>query len=165
MSLLKKAKKDYHQNLDEKNVIDHQKFWKTVKPLLSGKSVFREKKNLTDNEKTLTSESETSESLNNFFSNIVKKLEIPKFDSNDSVTENIQDPVFKTILKYKNHSSVLEIQKHSKNKIFYFEGLKVGEIEKKFLSQIKRKLHKKPIFPLELLRRILIYLRNFYVRA
>ena len=99
MPLLKKAKKDYHQNLDEKNVRDHQKFWKTVKPLLSGKSVSREKKNLTGNEKTLTSESETSETLNNFFSNIVKKLEIPKFDSNDSVTENIQDPVFKTILK------------------------------------------------------------------
>ena len=60
--------------MDEKNVIDNKKFWKTVKPLLSDKSVSREKINLTENEKMLTSESETAETLNNFFSNIVKKL-------------------------------------------------------------------------------------------
>ena len=44
VSLLKKAKKEYYQNLDEKNVIDNKKFWKTVKRLLSEKSVSREKK-------------------------------------------------------------------------------------------------------------------------
>ena len=49
----------------------------------------------------LTSESETAGTLNNFFSNIVKKFEIPKFNSSDSVTENIKDPVIKAILKYK----------------------------------------------------------------
>ena len=61
VSLLKKAKKEYYQNLDEKNVIDNKKFWKTVKPLLSDNSVSREKINLTANEKMLTSESETAE--------------------------------------------------------------------------------------------------------
>ena len=47
--LLKKAEKEYYQNLDEKNVIDNKIFWKTVKPLLSDKSVSREKINLTEN--------------------------------------------------------------------------------------------------------------------
>ena len=47
VSLLKKGKKEYYQNLDEKNVIDNKKFWKTVKPLLSDMSVSREKINLT----------------------------------------------------------------------------------------------------------------------
>ena len=61
LSLLKKSKKEYYQNLDEKNVIDNKKFWKTVKPLLSDNSVSREKINLTANEKMLTSESETAE--------------------------------------------------------------------------------------------------------
>ena len=41
----------------------------------------------------LTSESKTAETLN-------KKLNIPKFNSNISVTENIKDPVFKAILRY-----------------------------------------------------------------
>ena len=80
--------------MDEKNVIDNKKLWKTLKPLLSDKSVSREKINLTENEKMLTSESETGETLNNFFSNIVKKLNIPKFDSNDSLSESIKDTVF-----------------------------------------------------------------------
>ena len=67
--------------------------------------------NLTENEKMLTSESETAETLNNFFSNIVKKLNISKINSNNSVTENIKDPVFKAIWKYKSHPSILVIQK------------------------------------------------------
>ena len=74
MSLLKKTKKEHYQNLDEKNVIDNKRFWKTVKPLLTDKSVSREKINLTENEKLLTSECEIAKTLNNFFSNIVKKL-------------------------------------------------------------------------------------------
>ena len=66
--------------MDEKNVIDNEKFWKTVKSLLSDKSVSREEIDLTENEKMLTSESETAGTLNNFFSIIVKKLNIPKFN-------------------------------------------------------------------------------------
>ena len=88
VSLLKKAKKEYYQSLDEGNVIDNKKFWKTVKPLFSDKSVSTEKINLTENEKMLTSKSETAETLNNFFSDIVRKLNIPKFNSNNPVTEN-----------------------------------------------------------------------------
>ena len=66
--------------MDEKNVIDNEKFWKTVKSLLSDKSVSREEIDLTENEKMLTSESETAGTLSNFFSIIVKKLNIPKFN-------------------------------------------------------------------------------------
>ena len=66
-------KKDYYQKLDEKHVINNKNLWKTVKPLLSDKSVSTEKINLTENEKMLTSESETAEPLINFFFNIVKE--------------------------------------------------------------------------------------------
>ena len=134
MCLLKKAKKEYYQNLDGKNVIDNRKFWKTVKPLLSDKSVSRGKINMTDNEKMLTSESETGETLNNLFSNKVKKLSIPKFNSSNSVTENIKDPVIKAILQYKNHPSILAIQKYIKNKTFHFEEVSIGEVEKEILK-------------------------------
>ena len=58
----------------------NEKFWKTIKPLPSHKSVSREKINLTENEKVITSGTETAETLDNFFSNIVKMLEIPKFN-------------------------------------------------------------------------------------
>ena len=112
----------------------------------------------------LTSKSDTAETLT-FFSNIVKNINISKFNSNNSVNENIKDPVFKAILKHKNHPTDLSIQKYSKNKTFHFEEVSIGEVEKKFLTQTKLKLHKKPIFPQQLSRKILIYLWTFYVRA
>ena len=46
VSLLKKVKKEYCQNLDEKNVIDNNKFWKTVKPFLSLISQYPERKQI-----------------------------------------------------------------------------------------------------------------------
>ena len=89
--------------------------------------VFRHKRNLNDHGKKLTFGSETIETLNNFFLNIVKKLEIPKVDTNDSVTENIKDSVFKAISKYENHPSILAIQKYRKIKIVHFEEVNIGE--------------------------------------
>ena len=76
---LEKANKEYYQTLDEKNVIHNKTFWKTVKFLLSDKSLSREKINLSENEKTLTSESETAEALD-FCSNIIRKLYISKYN-------------------------------------------------------------------------------------
>ena len=87
---------------------------------LCDKSLSRQKIKLTKNEKMLTSESETAETWNNFFSNIVKRLELPKFNSNNSVIENIDDPVFKAILKYKDHPTIFAIQKYSKKKNISF---------------------------------------------
>ena len=86
-----------------------------TKPSLSYNTVFREKINLNENEKTLTFESET---LNNFFLTIAKKLEIPKFDATVSIIENIKDHVFKAISTCKNHHSILAIQEYSKSKKF-----------------------------------------------
>ena len=50
-------------------------------------------------QRKFTSESEIAETLNNLFSNIVNKLEIAKFDSKESFTENTKDPVSEVILK------------------------------------------------------------------
>ena len=149
---LENAKKGYYQNLDEKNVIDNKKFWKIIKPLLSDRSVSKEKINLTENEKMLTSECETAETLKNLFSNIVKKLNIPKFNSNNSVTENIKDPVFKAIFKYKNYPSILAIQKYSKNKTFHFKAVNIGEVEKEILKLDKTKASQKTDIPARIIK-------------
>ena len=37
VSLLRKSKKDYFENLNEKNITDKKHFWKTVKPFLPKK--------------------------------------------------------------------------------------------------------------------------------
>ena len=117
---MRKTKKTYYKNLDEKNVTDNKKFWKTVKPYLSDKSVKCGKINLNENGELLKSESETAEVFNNFFSNIVKNLKIPEYKNLNTNIENVKDPVFRAILKYKNHSSIIAIKEKSKNEKFSF---------------------------------------------
>ena len=79
VSLLRKTKRSYYSNLNEKNVIDNRKFQKTVKPILSNKFVNNEKITLVDNGKIITNDKEIAKVLN-FFSNIIKTLNIPKRD-------------------------------------------------------------------------------------
>ena len=38
VSILRKSKKDYFENLNEKNITDKKHFWKTVKPFLPKKN-------------------------------------------------------------------------------------------------------------------------------
>ena len=43
VSLLRKVKREYFANLNEKNITDNRKFWQTVKPFLSEKNKSKEK--------------------------------------------------------------------------------------------------------------------------
>ena len=77
VSLLRKTKRSYYSNLNEKNV-DNRKFWKTVKPMLSNKLINSEKITLVDNEKIITNNKEIVKILSDFFSNMIKTLNIPQ---------------------------------------------------------------------------------------
>ena len=43
LTLIRKAKKDYYNNLDHENVTDNKTFWKSVKPLFSEKGLIHNK--------------------------------------------------------------------------------------------------------------------------
>ena len=85
ISLLRKTKRSCCSNLNKKNVTDNRKFWKTVKPVLSNKFDNNEKITLVDNEKIITNDKEVAKVLNEFFSNIIKTLNIPNKDHIDSI--------------------------------------------------------------------------------
>ena len=51
VSLLKKIKKKYCSNLNEKKITDNKTFWKTVKPFLSDKTPSDEKITLIERDK------------------------------------------------------------------------------------------------------------------
>ena len=112
VSLLRKSKRGYYKNLNIKNVTDNKLFWKSVKPLLSDKSRIRDRINISEKGAILKTESETAESLNSVFPNIVKNLNISRYSEFDPVTENIAYPTLKVIFKYKDHPSILAIQGH-----------------------------------------------------
>ena len=71
VSLLRKSKRDYYNNLHEKNICDNRKFWKVLKPSLSNKIFSNEKITLVEEEEIIKSDQANEKVLNNFFSNII----------------------------------------------------------------------------------------------
>ena len=78
VSLLRKIKKRYYENINEKSVIDNKLFWKTVKRFLSNKILGKGKIHLTENGELIKTGLETEEIQNDLFSNIVQNLDITR---------------------------------------------------------------------------------------
>ena len=66
-----------------------------------------------DNDKIVESDDNTDRVLNTFFSNIVSDLNYnynnTDYNNYDLMIENIQEPVLKAIVKYRNHPSILTL--------------------------------------------------------
>ena len=111
-----------------------------MKPLLSDKIFSNEQILLVENEEIISEDSKIAESLNSFFSNIVKNLQIPGYRlHNDSLFPNVSDPILQVILKYRNHPSILTIGEVCKNKsnkqpLFSFPEVTRDEILKEMLN-------------------------------
>ena len=108
VSYLRKIKKRYYKNLNEKSVVDNKLFWKTGKLLLSHKVGGRDKIHLIENELVKT-DLETAEVLNNFFSNIVQNLDISRYSNEEPLVSNANSATLKAILKHRKHPSNFEI--------------------------------------------------------
>ena len=109
VSVVRKSKKLHYSNLDEKKITDDKTFWKTIKPFLSNKIVSREKVTLIEEDEIVESDINTAQILNTSFSNIVSNLKIAEYANCDPISDNINDPVIKSTVKYRNHSSILKI--------------------------------------------------------
>ena len=76
VSLLRKTKREYYSNLDEKKICDNKTFWKIVKLMLSKEIKSNERITLIENGEVIKIEKGTAKALNAFFSNIVQNLDI-----------------------------------------------------------------------------------------
>ena len=93
LSLVRKAKKDYYNNLDHKKVTNDKSFWRTVRPLFSDKNSSFSKITLIENELLLNDDEKISSTLNDFFSNVVSNLNIPPYEDSSVNLEQFEDPV------------------------------------------------------------------------
>ena len=75
--LVRKAKKSYYSNFDCKKIVG-KTFWKTIKPYYTGKGINHNNITLAENEETVSDNKEISETLNNFFSEVVTSLDLPQ---------------------------------------------------------------------------------------
>ena len=98
VSLLRKTKKTYHSNLNEKKITDNKTLWKKVKPFLSDKTPSDEKITSIEKDKYIKTDTKTN-ILNTFFSTIINNLNIHEYPFSDSISSKINDPVLKFILK------------------------------------------------------------------
>ena len=126
---LRKTKKNYYSNLSEKKITDNKTFWETVKPFLSDKTPSNKKITLIEKDKIIKTDTKTANVLNTFFSTIINNLNIPEYPMFDAISNNVNDPILKSILKYKDHPSIKAIEKISKlNSLFKFSNMAKTEI-------------------------------------
>ena len=138
VSLLRKSKKCYFGKLDNKNISNSKKFWKSVAPLFSEKSFQKESIILFENETYISEDNKVAEIFNNFFSNVVKQLHLDDGNKCFTNSPNISDPILKAIEKYETHSSILmikdQVNNNNKNLEFSFNYVTkekiLGEINK-----------------------------------
>ena len=131
-SLLKKIKREYYKNLNPSSIADNKKFWKTVKPFFTDKVTTSDNIILLENNIIYDDEKAVCDIFSDFFSNVVKNLNIVLDE--DICNNNVHevDPVLKAIKKYKNHPSIQKINEQNLEDIFSFQPttseLVTGEI-------------------------------------
>ena len=92
---------------------------------------------LTEEDEIIESDRNAAQILNTFFSNIVSNLKIAEYANCDPISENINDPVIKSIVKYRSHPSMHKIGEVCNRKqcsLFSFWHVGKEEILKEILS-------------------------------
>ena len=129
VSLLRKTKRQYYSNLEK--VCDNKTFWKIFKSMLSKKIKSNERINLIENDEIIKTEKENAKVLNAFFSNMVQNLDIQQYNGDDPICENMNDPLLKAIVRYRNHPSIVAMKKLCNSKShFSFKNVQKEEILK-----------------------------------
>ena len=141
VSILRKNKRGYFSNLNNKIVTANKNFWKTISPIFSKKSFHRECITIKESNKAVTNIAELAETFNLFFSKIIPNLNI---DSNlgDNITNpSITDPVFCAIQKYEKHPRILKIKEMMSTNNLSF-SFKCIDRKKIFIELQKLKIKK-----------------------
>ena len=104
VSLLRKTKQQYFKNLNLTEVTDNKTFWRTTKPYFNEKGSGSDKIVLSGNESVLINEKEIANTMNNYFINIKKHLNLkPHTASNTMDKEQITSA-------FNNHISIKKIR-------------------------------------------------------
>ena len=79
LRLVRKAKKDYYNNLDHENVSENKTFWKSIKHFFSEKGSTQNKITLVEQDLILDKNDNVAEVRKKIFINVVSNLNIPKY--------------------------------------------------------------------------------------
>ena len=129
VNLLRKEKKNYFNNIDLKRITDNKQFWKTIKPFFSDKHNISRKITLIEDDEIISNDIKVAETMNDFFINSVKKLNINGYHT--ALNPNMgSDDILNIVNKFKNHPSILKIKENVNIKEkFSFINCSVADIE------------------------------------
>ena len=99
--LLRKTKKSFYKNLDEKQASDNKVFWKNVRSFLSDKCVSSSKITLVEKNSIVGDENKIAHIMNNYFIDITKTLNLKTLVKNQFGID-----------KFQNHISIKKSRKH-----------------------------------------------------
>ena len=142
VTILRKVKRNYFAELDNKILKDNRKFWKTGNPLFSEKAYQIESIKIIskDTEETITKNEELAETFNSFFSSMVDNLKI-EYDINRQANMSTHpDPVLRAIETFKYYPSILKIKEFLTDKGMSFSfGYTTQEKTYKILQNLDKK--------------------------
>ena len=106
------------------------------------------------NEEIISDDVEVANTLNNYFSNVVKNLKIPEKFVTDSLPQSLsRHPTLNAILKYKNHSSMRIIKRFSQRfSSFYFSHVDKNTVLKEIKKLSLNKAVKDSDIPVKVLK-------------
>ena len=73
-----------------------------------------------------------AQTFNSFFTSAVSNLKIPTFVDPSVKIDHIEDPILRIIEQYKNHPSIVAINKKKMNKQFSFQYIPKSDVKRKF---------------------------------
>ena len=108
VSLLRKVKKNFYENLNPSLITDNKIFWTQMKPFFSDKTPRISNITLSEGNEIINNPATCAEIFNNFFSDAVENLDIDRTLHVDCLI-NSDDSVENAIKKFENHPSILMI--------------------------------------------------------
>ena len=146
VKLLRKTKKKYFENINVKDINDNKKFWKTIKPFFSNKGLNTNKLMLIENNNLISEESVLANTMNQYFTNITKQLNIKKSPQ----LKNLED----IINYYHNHISIVKIKSsnNTHSDLFTFNLVSSDEIKREILTLNNKKASREEDIPVNILK-------------
>ena len=162
VSLLRVTKRNFFANIDEKDVTDTKRFWKTVKPFLSHKKEAKESIILIENDETIKDDNRIANIFNEYFSTITKKLSLPTPPCDNIVSTG--DPVLDTISKYRNHPSIKNIREKNTQKRFELKKVSLEEVLKT-INELRSKAQTISDLPVKIIKQFSKEFSDFVLSA
>ena len=125
VKLLRKSKKNLYNNLNVKRIMDNIKFWQTIKPNCTDKTLKDERTTLVEGDKFITEEKNVIKIFKDHFEKIVETLKI----DHPILSDLSDDPVLNAIEKFSHHASVLKIKEaRNSSDCFSFKLVTIEDI-------------------------------------